>query len=279
MHKLFNDSIEKSDFPQKLKVSNITPVYKKNYPLDKTNYRPVSMLPFVSKIFERIMQKQINDFIISFLSPYLCGYRKGFNTQHALLTPVENWRKSLGNKGFSGAILMDLSKVFDTLNHDLLIAKLHAYGFQDGTLKLLHSYLSKRWHRTKVKTSFSSWEELIKGAPQGSVVGPVLFNLYLNDLFYLPDFTEAYNFAGDATFHACDNDLNNLIKRLQHDIFLAIEWFETNNMKLNQDKCHLLLSRHKYENDWTKMGDEKIWESAKQKFLGIELGRNHEIKF
>ena len=89
LHKLFNDLIEKSDFPQNSKLADITPVYKKNDPLDKTNYRrPVSTLSAVSKIFERIMQKQINDFIISFLSPYLCGYRKGFNTQHALLTLV-----------------------------------------------------------------------------------------------------------------------------------------------------------------------------------------------
>ena len=119
LHKLFNDSIEKSDFPQNLKLADITSVYKKNDLLDKTNYRPDSVLPAVSKIFERIMQNQINDFIISFLFPYLCGCRKGFNTQHALLALVENWRKSLNNKGFGGAILMDLSKVFDALNHNL----------------------------------------------------------------------------------------------------------------------------------------------------------------
>ena len=103
--------------------------------------------------------------------------------------------------------------------------------------------------------------------------GPILFNLYLNDLFYLPDFTEVCNFADD-TFHTCDNDLNNLIKRLEHDAFLAIEWFETNNMKLNNAKCHLLVSGHRYENVWVKMVDEKIWESAKQKLLGMEIGRN-----
>ena len=118
LHNLFNDSIEKSDFPQNLKLADITPVYKKDDPLDKTNDGPVSV---VSKIFERIMQKQINDFITSFLSPYLCGYRKGLHTQHALLT-LENWRKNLDYKGFGGAILIDHSKAFDTLNHDLLIA-------------------------------------------------------------------------------------------------------------------------------------------------------------
>ena len=145
------------------------------------------------------MQKQINDFIISFLSPYLCGYRKVFNTQHALLTLVENWRKRFDNKRFCGEMLIDLSKAFDTLNHDLCITKLYADGFQHEASKLLHSYLSERLHRTKVNTSFSSQEELIKGVLQRSVPGPILFNLYLNDLFYLPDLTEVSNFAHNVS--------------------------------------------------------------------------------
>ena len=87
------------------------------------------------------MQKQIVGHMEKFLSPYLCGYRKVFNTQQALLALIENWEKVLDNKGFAGAVLMDLSNAFDTINHDLLVAKLHAYGFNNDSLKLLYSYL------------------------------------------------------------------------------------------------------------------------------------------
>ena len=101
-----------------------------------------------------------------------------------------------------------------------------------------------------------------------------MFNLYLNDLFYLSESVEVWKFADDTTLHACDNDLNNLIKRFEHDDFLATEWFETNNMKPNKDKCHLLISGHKYQkyqNVWVKMGDEKIWERAKQNLIEMEI--------
>ena len=143
---------------------------------------------------------------------------------------------------------MDLSKAFDTMNHDLLIAKLHVYGFDKTSLKLIFSYLNNRWHRTKINQNFSSWEELFQGVPQGSVFGPLLFNIYLNDLFYFTESTEVCNFADDTTFFACDEDLNSLMKRLEHDSLLAIEWFQNNNMKLNQDKCHLLVSGYEHEN-------------------------------
>ena len=140
---------------------------------------------------------------------------------------------------------MDLSKIFDTLNHELLIEKLHAYGFDESSLKLFHSYLSNRWYRTKVNNKFSSWAELLKGVPQESDLDPLLFNICLNDLFFIPEYTDVCNFADDTTLHPCDKYLNSLINRFEHGSLLAIEWFENNNMKLNQDKCHLIVSGHK----------------------------------
>jgi hypothetical protein len=110
-----------------------------------------------------------------FLSNKLCGYRKGFSAQHALITMIEKWRKSIDKGGFAGSILMDLSKAFDCMNHELLIAKMNAYGFSKKALITIQSYLQSRWQRVKVENSFSDWYELNLGVPQGSVLGPLFF--------------------------------------------------------------------------------------------------------
>ena len=277
LHNLFNKTISNGIFPDELKSANITPIFKKENPLDKKNYRPISVLPIVSKLFERLIQKQINTYINTFLSPYLCGFRKGYSAQQALISLIEKWRVILDQKGFGGAILMDLSKAFDTINHDLLIAKLNAYGFDKCTLRVLKSYFSNRTQRTKVNNTFSSWTQIIRGVPQGSVLGPIFFNIYLNDLFYLTHSTDICNFADDTTFHASDLELESLLLRLEHDASLAIEWFDYNYMKLNQDKCNLVVSGHKHENVFAMVGESQVWESRTQKLLGIEIDR--QLKF
>ena len=135
------------------------------------------------------MYKQIRFYNDQFLSPYMCGYRKGFSTEHALLSLTEKRRKVLNNKGYDGVMLMDLSKAFNTINHDLLFAELYVYGFSKESLKLIKSYLTNRWQKTKIKTGFSKWTEILLGVPQGSVFRPLLFNFFIdiNDLFFLTE--------------------------------------------------------------------------------------------
>ena len=181
--KILNSCISDGTFPKELKLADITPIFKSVDSTSKKNYRPISILKSVSKSFEKLIQHQLDQYFSKKLSEHLCGYRKGYATQYALIKLIENWKKFGNKRGYSASVLMDLYKAFDTINHDLFIAKLHVYGLRGKSLKLLRNYLSNRFQGTKVNGSCSTWEELLTGVPQGSVLAPLLFNIYLNDMF------------------------------------------------------------------------------------------------
>ena len=154
--KYFNESLEKSKFPDCLKLANVTPVFKKCARTSKNNYRPVSTLLILSKLFETLISKQLSEFFEIILSKFQYGFRKSYAAQHCLLMMLETWKEATDNNKAFGALLTDLSKAFDCLSHDLLIVKLHAYGFDLASLKILQDYLTNRKQRTKVDLFYSS---------------------------------------------------------------------------------------------------------------------------
>ena len=163
-----SSAIKSSGFLSSWKLADVTPVHKKGRKDMKENFRPVSILPTLSKIFEKCL-----------FAKYLL-----YSTQHCLLVMLETWKRSVDKGKVFGALLRDLSKAFDCLDHELLTAKLNAYGFSLPALRLINDYLSNRKQRTKIENTYSTLLDIMFGVPQSSIPGPLLFNVFLVDLFF-----------------------------------------------------------------------------------------------
>ena len=264
-----NNAIETSTFPERLKDADVKPVFKKDSRTDKNNYRPISILPNISKIYERCINKQLEEYFQALLSKYQCGYRKGYSVINTLLPMIEKWRKFLDAGVAFGALLTDLSKAFDCLPHELLIAKLHAYGVDVPSLKLLHSYLTKRKQRVKLNGTYSSWSEVLFGVPQGSILGPLLFNIFLCDLFqFFPD-VDIANYADDNTPHSSNINLNKVLHDLEKISDTLFKWFTDNLLKANPEKSHLLTNSA--QEIQINIGEIAISNSKCEKLLGIHI--------
>ena len=206
------------------------------------------------------------------LSKWQCGFRKGFSTQHCLLVMTEKWRKCLDKGGISGVILTDLSKAFDCILHDLLIAKLAAYGFDYQSLKIMESFLSNRQQRTKINNAFSCYSEIRHGVPQGSILGPLLFNIYICDIFFDKIERDIASYADDNTPYNFGFNLDNVIINLEKSTNSLLNWFRQNHMKANADKCDLLISSDKVCT--AKIEDFSIENNTEEKLLGVKFDSN-----
>lgn len=242
---LFNRSKNVSIYPKPLKTADVTALPKDANKDNPSKYRPVSLIPTLSKIFEKVMFDQITNFAESFLSPYLFAYRTGHNGEQCLTVMIEMWRKALDEHKIAGAILTDLSKAFDCLSHDLLIAKLHAYGFGKSALKFVLNYLSDRTQRVKVDGEYSEKRKLKYGVPQGSILGPLLFNLFMNDIFYFMKESNLANYADDTSTYVCKEGIFPFLHALKSETTTVLNWFKINEMKSNSDKCHLIVSENR----------------------------------
>ena len=251
-----NNCISHSIFPTSMKNAIITPAHKKGPKTSKDNFRPVSIMPNISKIYEGVMFKQMSEFFEPILSKYQCGFRKGFSAQHFLLGMLEKWKSAVDDKKTFGALLTDLSKAFDCLSHDLLIAKLNAYGFSLPALRLMQSYLTKRKQKTKINSEFSSWEEILFGVPQGSILGPLLFNIFLCDLFFVMNNVDFASYADDNTPFFVGKDLDDIISKLQNASKTLFQWFNDNQMS-SSIKVNISIE------------NQNISNSASEKLLGV----------
>ena len=265
----FNQSIENFEFPSILKDANITSVFKKRYRCSKENYRPVSIIPVISKIFEKLLGKQITIFVDPLLSKYQCGFRKSYSAQICLLAMLEKCENAVDKGKIFGALLKDLSKALDSLSHDLLIAKLNDYGFSFPALKLVHSYLSYRKQSTKINKAYSSWEEILFGVPQGSILGSILFNIFLSNLFLALKDTDFASYADDDTIYDIGDSVNDVIASLQDSSEKLFQWFSNNQLKGNTNKCHLIVS----PDDPTEIQLGKLVSKTTtcEKLLGIKI--------
>ena len=188
------------------------------------------------------MYNQINNFFINKLSKYQCGFRKGFGTQHCLLVMIEKLPKIQDNKGVFAAVFTDPSKAFDCISHELLIATLNAYGSDIKSLNFILAYFTNRKQKTKIGSSFSDFLNILFGVPQGSILGPLLFIIYICDLFMEYDPIEFASYADDTTPYTYGQSFHEIIEKLQTDMSNIFEWFHHNGFKANPAKFHFLLS-------------------------------------
>ena len=267
-----NYALINGKFPISLKDADVTPVHKKDDPTDKTNFRPISVLPVLSKVFERVIYNQLGKYMDTFLDKFLCRFRKAHSTQHALFKLLQRWQNELDNSGLVSTILMDLSKAYDCLPYDLIIAKFEAYGLSKSRLSLLLDCLTSRKQRVKIGSSYSIWNEIKRGVPQESILGPLLFNAFINDIFMFIEKTEICNFAHDDTIYDCGEELSNILGNLKHDLKALLKWFRINSLQANPSKFQFMIFGKKKRNSVKLIiNTTEIEESRKVVLLGITI--------
>ena len=274
--KIANLSFETGVQPEKLKMAKVIPIYKKGSKLSTSNYRPISLLSNINKIFETIVFERVYGFIEKYdvIYKHQYGFRKKHSTNHALISITEQIRKALDDNKFAFGVFVDFQKAFDTVNHDILLSKLDRYGISGNINHWFSSYLKDRKQVVSILGFESNQRVISHGVPQGSVLGPLLFLLYINDLHRSAKSSTVFHFADDTNFLLIGKSIPTIQKQLNADLKNLYRWLLANKISLNASKTELIVfkrPRTKTPELKVKLNGSKIYPSKSTKYLGVHL--------
>ena len=267
-----NSSFSRGSFPDCLKKARVTPLFKKGSVYTVSNYRPVSILPVISKVLERAMHNRLYSFMNKQLNEKQFGFRARCSTTLAIAETVEKLRLNMSRKQF--CIFLDFSKAFDTINHDLMIEKLERYGVRGVVLNWFRSYLLHRQQTVFINGVFSEYKVVNSGVPQGSILGPLLFIIYTNDFLKTCQYFDMYMFADDTTIMYSAETLDD--RCIHSDIVCLQEWINCNYLYLNVRKSELMWFCEPITD--IRLQNENLKNSDSVKYLGIHLDRNFSFE-
>ena len=273
---IFNASLQSGTVPNQMKIAKVIPIFKTGDTCSFSNYRPISILPLFSKILERCMYNRLSEFInIHNLLYYnQFGFRAQHSTSSALIEYVHTISRAIDDKKIAISLFLDLSKAFDCLDHHILLSKLYNYGIRGVAYDWFKDYLSNRKQYTFYNNSSSQLKELICGVPQGSILGPLLFLLYIDDIRFVSNKINFILFADDTTVTMSHSDLNVLVDTLNNELIKVQSWLRINKLILNTSKTHMMIFTKRnvdVSNVHISLGGTIIEQVPNTKFLGINI--------
>ena len=282
---LLNKSLSEGTFPELLKLANVIPIYKKKDKLLCSNYRPISLLSNLSKIYEKVFHKQLYEFLEqnNMLYERQFGFRSKHSTDHALLAITENIKKKIDKQVLACGVFIDLEKAFDTVNHKILLKKLEYYGIKGIPNYWLTDYLTRRQQRVKIGNIFSTYKDITCGVPQGSILGPLLFLIYINDMHTATKYSTLYHFADDTNLLYSNKNEKLLRKNINSDLNLIFQWLCANRLSVNVDKTEFVVfkppRKSLKERITLKLNGKTIFESKKIRYLGLIMDEKISWRF
>ena len=284
---VINESLKTGIFPDKLKIAKVIPVYKKGEDNVFNNYRPISLLPSISKIFETVIYKQLYEHIQvhNILTDSQYGFRKSHSTEYTAIELVDRIMRALDKKKIPFNIYIDLSKAFDMIDHQTIFTKLSYYGIQNLALNLLKNYLTNRKQYCDFKGTHSTLLPIRKGVPQGSILGPLLFSIYINDFINASNKFQFIMYADDTTlfstydtFQNHDDDSMDVIQtNINSELILILAWLKSNKLLINTSKTKMTVfhtSQRIVQYPSITINDTNVEIVDDFKFLGITLNKH-----